>query len=240
MGLLDRLGRALRSQINSLIQETEDPEKILEEAVLAMEQELIKMRQGLAEAIASQKRTERELYKQKQAAQTWRERAQLALSKGDEQLARDALVKWQSYQTYSQPFQAQLEQQNQIISKLRKDLQELEHKYAEAKAKKSLYLARLRSASAAQKMQQIMGNLNTSSSLTIFEQIEGKILELESEAELMSGINKDPLEGKFAALEKENALEGKQQQLEQKAQSLRSQNPVDLELEKLRAELDQI
>lgn len=247
MGWLDRLGQAVRAQVNSLMREDPDPEQLLEEAVMAMEQELIQMRQALAETIATQKRTEREIHKHQQAAQTWHERAQLALSKGNETLARDALLKWQMYQNQCQPFQKQLEQQSPFINRLKQELRELEHKYSEAKTKKSLYLARLRSAVAAQKMQEITGNFHPYSTANLFEQVENQIRELEAHAELRENALSDPLERQFAALEGQNKAEA--ELLNLKIQSITSnsskpspssQNTVDLEIEKLRAELDQI
>lgn len=203
MSLLDRMGQAIRSQINSLIRENEDPEKILEETVTAMEQELIRMRQGLAEAIATYKRTERQYSQYQKAAQTWHDRAQMALEKDNETLARDALLKWNDYQISASPIKNQLEQQREIINRLKKDLLGLEQQYMEAKTKKSLYIARLRTASASQKMQELSSDL---SSRNIFERVETKIIELESQAEL-SGAYSDPLERRFTSLEEGNNVE---------------------------------
>lgn len=234
MDWLERLGLLIRSQINSLIQEPEDPEKMLEEAILNIEQESIKIRQGLAEAIATQKRTERSLYKCQQNAQGWHDKAQLALKQDNETLAREALVQWNSYHVSAQSFQNQIEQQRQIISQLRKTLQEVESNYNQAKTQKSLYLARLRSAVAIQKVQEIAGTLNTRGSLSLFEKLEAKILELESQAELMKGSTNDPLERQFAALEGNKQVE---------AELTRMRNTPthpDPELEKLRSELDKI
>ncbi|ACK70054.1 phage shock protein A, PspA [Gloeothece citriformis PCC 7424] len=205
MGWLEHLGRAVRANINSLIQEAEDPEKILEEMILNLEQELIRMRQGLAEAIATLKRTERESQKHYSLAQTWHDRAQLALTQNNETLARQALFKWQNYQHQAETVQNQLEPHRQIINKLKKELLELEKKYTEAKAKKSLYLARLRAAMASKKMNEILGNFNNGSASTVFERIETKILELESHSELMS--TDDPLERQFSALEGDKKIE---------------------------------
>lgn len=219
MGWLERIGQTIRANINSLIQEIEDPEKILEEMILNLEQELIRMRQGLAEAIATLKRTERESHKHRSVAQTWYERAQLALSQNNETLARQALIKWQSHQHSSQTVQSELEQQNQIINKLKKNLLELEQKYTELKTKKSLYLARLRSAVASQKMNDLMGNFNNSSASRIFEQIETKILELESHSELITASSDDPLDREFVTLEEEKKIEAELVKMKGKQQN---------------------
>jgi len=122
------------SQSNSLIQENQDPEKLLEKAILAMEGELMQMRQALAAAVATQKRTERQRQQQEKAAQTWHERAQLALHHGNEELARQALSQWQTYQSQIAPLQTSLQQQTAIIQKLKKELLTIERKYAEMKA----------------------------------------------------------------------------------------------------------
>jgi phage shock protein A len=206
MGWLDRVGRVVRAQINSLRNEAEDPEKILEKAVMDMEQELIAMRRALAEAIATQKSTERIVANYQQTAQKWYDRAQLSLNGGNEASAREALMQRQSYQQQAQSLQAQLEEQNKIGSKLKKDLRTLEQKYSEAKAKKNLYIARLRSAQAQQKMHEIAGTLSGASPSSVFERVETKILELEAESQLTGASGQDSLEEKFIAIEGKDNL----------------------------------
>jgi phage shock protein A len=226
MSWLERIGQVIRANLTSLAREAEDPEKMLEEAVGAIEQELIEMRRALAEAIATHKSTERQLANHQIAAQKWYERAQLALEKENEAIAREALVNRQSYQTIAQRLQAQLEQQSSLIAKVKQDLRSLEHKYAELRAQKSLYVARLRSATASQKIQEIAGNLNLEGSSALFEKIEAKILELEAQSDLMQEIaGADPLEKKFAALEGSDHVEAELANL--KAQHLHPANPSE-------------
>jgi phage shock protein A len=203
MGWLERLGRVVRTQIDSLVKETEDPEKILEQAVMGMEQELIEMRRALAEAIATQKSSERQSTNYQMAAQKWYARAQVSLEKENEALAREALMQRQSYLERAKALQTHLEQQTGVIGQVKKDLRSLEQKYLEAKAKKNLYLVRLRSASATRKLHEISSNLNGTSSVSVFEQLETKILELEAESELMNAPLKDSLDEKFTAIEGE-------------------------------------
>ena len=251
MGWLERLGRVIRANINSLIQETQDPEKVLEQAVLEMEQELIEMRRALAAAIATYKSTERQIANQQRMAQRWYERAQLALDRGNEPSARECLVHRQSYLNSTQSLQAQLEQQSGVIGKFKQDLGDLELKFAEVKAKKSLYVARLRSAIARQKMQEMAGNYVNGGYESIFDQLETKILELEAESQLMAAIVPDSLDQKFAALEEGEQVEAELSHL--KAKRLSSphqanfppqknlpsqQTGNDPEIEQLRSELD--
>lgn len=136
MGLFDRLGRVVRANLNSLISQAEDPEKILEQTVLDMQDDLIKLRQAVAQAIATQKRTERQCAQAQTNAEEWYRRAQLALQKGDELLARDALSRRKALQETAQALQAQVTQQTGIVTQLKQNMRTLESKLAEAKTKK--------------------------------------------------------------------------------------------------------
>lgn len=98
MGLLDRIMRVIRANLTSLVSKAEDPEKILEQTVLDMQEDLIQLRQAVAQAIATQKRTERQYSQSSTTAEEWYRRAQLALQKGDDHLAREALTRRKSYQ----------------------------------------------------------------------------------------------------------------------------------------------
>jgi phage shock protein A len=136
MGLIDRILRVIRANLNSLIGQAEDPEKILEQAVEEMQQDLIQLRQAVAQAIATQKRTERQASQAQTTANDWYNRAQLALSNADENLAREALTRRKSYQETAKAMQAQLEQQASVVTKLKENMRTLESKISEAKTKK--------------------------------------------------------------------------------------------------------
>ncbi|MEC4984508.1 MAG: PspA/IM30 family protein [Oscillatoria sp. PMC 1068.18] len=223
MGLLERIWRVIRANFNSLVSSAEDPEKILEQAVAEMQQDLITMRQAVAQAIATQKRTERQVAQNNTQAENWYSRAQLALDKGDETLAKEALVKRKSYQDAAGALQSQLSQQNTLISKLKKDLRALESKISEAKMKKDMYIARARSAQSSIRMQELVGNTNTSSSLNSFERMEAKVQELEATSEAIASLGTDDLEKKFSALEGNNELEAELTSM--KAKQLKGNQP---------------
>jgi phage shock protein A len=207
MEWLERISRVLRSQINSLIKEEKDPEKVLETAIAQIEQELIAMRRALAEAIAINKSAQRQLVQYQKTAEKWYEQATIAIEKGNDPLAREALINRQNYQIQAQKTENQLEQQNQVVEKVKQDLRTLERKYAEVKAKKSLNVARLRSAIASQRLQGIVGNLNSGSSSSIFEHIESRIIDLEAESQITQSLSTDPLEKQFMSLEMDKIIE---------------------------------
>ncbi|AFZ44552.1 phage shock protein A (PspA) family protein [Halothece sp. PCC 7418] len=240
MGFLQRLWRIIKANINSLLKKTEDPEKILEQAVSDMQEDLVKLRQAVAQAIASQKRTERQANQAKSTADEWKKRAQLALEKGNEDLAREALTRRQNYQQTADSLNEQLTQQNQVIDKLKSDMRKLESKISEAKNKKDMYIARARSAEATQRVNEFMQGVNTGSSLSAFEQMEERVTEMEASAEAAQEMGGDDIEKQFAALEQGSNVDAELSQMKQRKELPEGQQAaVDQELEQLRSELKQ-
>ncbi|XP_078181559.1 plastid transcriptionally active 4 [Carex rostrata] len=201
MNLFDRLARVVKSYANALVSTFEDPEKILDQAVLEMNDDLIKMRQATAQVLASQKRMENKYKAAEQASNDWYKRAQLALQKGDEDLAREALKRRKSYADNASALKTQLDQQKSVVDNLVSNTKLLESKIAEAKQKKDTLKARAQSAKTATKVSEMLGNVNTSSALSAFEKMEEKVMTMESQAEALNQLTTDDLEGKFAMLE---------------------------------------
>lgn len=249
MGLIDRIVRVIRANLNSLIGQAEDPEKVLEQTVEDMQQDLIQLRQAVAQAIATQKRTERQASQAESTAQDWYNRAQLALSHGDDNLAREALTRRKSYQETAKVMRNQLTQEAGIVTKLKENMRSLEGKISEAKTKKDLYIARARSAQASQKINQMLGNVGTGSALSAFERMEEKVLQLEAQSEALQELGTDELEKRYAALEagndidtelaamKANLVTGAEPAKLPSSQASSVKNPeIDPELEKLRTD----
>ncbi|MGF1495679.1 MAG: PspA/IM30 family protein [Elainellaceae cyanobacterium] len=202
MGLLDRFLRALRANLNSLVGQAEDPEKILEQTVIDMEEDLIRLRQAVAQAIATQKRTERQASQAQNTAQEWYQRAQLALEKGEETLAREALTRRKTYLDTANTLQGQLQQQAEIVGRLRQNMVTLESRLAEAKTKKDMYIARARSAKASQQLNEMLGGISTDNTIAAFERMEERVAEMEAQAEAVEELSSgSDLEKQFAALE---------------------------------------
>lgn len=200
MGLFDRIGRVIRANVNAATSNAEDPEKILEQTVAQMQTDLVQLRQAVASAIATQKRTQRQAQQAEATAAEWYRRAQIALQQENDALARDALTKRRSYQETATAMSAQIAQQNSIVTRLKQDMQALESKISEAKSKKDMYIARARSAEATTRINEMLGGVNTASSLNAFEQMETQVLQLEAQSELISQMGTDDLEKKFDAL----------------------------------------
>ena len=207
MGLLDRFSRVIRSNVSSWVSQAEDPEKILEQTVTDMQEDLIQIRQAVAQAIATQKRTERQYSQASATAEEWYRRAQLALQKNDEALAREALTRRQSYLDTAKALETQLSQQNEVVTKLKQNMVTLESKLSEARSKKDLYIARARSAKASQQMNEMLGRVGTSKAMTAFERMEERVLQLEAQSEAMAELGTDDLEKRFTALESGGAVD---------------------------------
>ncbi len=225
MGLFDRIMRVIRANLNSVVTQAEDPEKILEQAVLDMQEDLIQLRQAVAQAIATQKRTERQCSQAQSTADEWYRRAQLALQKGEDDLAREALTRRKTYQETATTLGEQLGHQSVIVTKLKQNMLALESKISEARTRKDLYVARARSAKASQQINEMVGRLGTGT--TAFERMEEKVLQLEAQSEAMTELQGDELTKRFAALESGESVEDELAAM--KAQMLPpSENPSQL------------
>ena len=180
MGFFDRLSRLLRSNLNDLVGRAEDPAKILDQSVADMQSDLIKLRQAVASAIASQKRIENQAQQAESQAKTWYERATLALKKGEEELAKEALSRRKTYQETATALNSQLSTQAGQVENLKKNLLSLEGKIAEARTKKDMLKARAQAAQAQAQLQGAVGGLNTDSAMAAFDRMEEKVLSLEA------------------------------------------------------------
>ncbi|KAM7259847.1 hypothetical protein ACFE04_015588 [Oxalis oulophora] len=201
MNLFGRFARVIKSYANAVLSVFEDPEKILDQTVLEMNDDLIKMRQATAQVLASQKQLENRYKAAQKSSEDWYRRAQLALSKGDEDLAREALKRRKSLAENASTLKVQLDQQKVVVDNLVANTRLLESKIQEAKSKKETLKARAQTARTATKVQELIGTVNTSSALAAFEKMEEKVLTMEAQADALNQITSDDLEGKFALLE---------------------------------------
>ena len=122
MGFFDRLSRLLRANLNDLVSKAEDPVKILDQSVADMQADLVKLRQAVAIAISSQKRLRSQAAQAQGQIKTWYERAELALQKGEEQLAREALSRRKTFQDSFSSLSGQLQAQEGQVELLKRSL----------------------------------------------------------------------------------------------------------------------
>lgn len=256
MGLFDRVSRVIRSNLNSMVGSAEDPEKILDQAIVDMQEDLVQMRQAVAQAIASQKRVQQQAKQAETEASKWHQRAQLAIQKGDETLAREALTRKKVHADTATSLNAQLDSQVNQVDAMKRNLIALEGKISEAKTKKDMLKARASAAKANEQLQNTMGQLSTNSSMAAFERMEEKIMMMEAKSQASAELAGANLESQFAELESGDVdaeLEAMKVQLISGAALNQGQLPegtaeatvpqdgaVDAELEELKAQLDQL
>lgn len=202
--IFERVVRIVRSYANAIVSSAEDPEKLLDQTVLEMNEDLIKMRQASAQVLASQKQLENKYKAAQTTADDWYRRAKLALEKGDEVLAREALKRRKDYEESAKALKSQLDQQKGVVEKLISNTRLLESKIQEAKSKKDTLKARAQSAKTSQKVNEMLGNINTSSALAAFEKMEEKVTALEAESDALNQLSTDDLASKFALLESDS------------------------------------
>ena len=179
----------------------EDPVKILDQSVADMQADLVKLRQAVAIAIASQKRLQNQADQAEGQVRTWYERAELALKKGEEDLAKEALSRRKSFQESATALTNQLQGQGGQVEMLKRSLVTLEGKIAEARTKKDMLKARAQAAQAQQQLQSAVGNLGTNSAMAAFERMEDKVQSLEASSQAAAELAGADLESQFAALE---------------------------------------
>ncbi len=256
MGLLDRVSRVVRSNLNAVVSSAEDPEKILEQAIIDMQEDLVQMRQAVAGAIASQKRVQQQYERAQGEANTWQQRAQLALQKGDEDLARQALTRKKTQAETALALKTQLDGQSTTVDQLKRDLIGLESKLSEAKTKKDMLKARASAAKANEQLQNTTSRLNTSSAMAAFERMEEKVLQMEARSQAAAELAGANLESQFVALEaggdvdlelaamKAQMLGGTEAPKSLPTGATPVTNPesaeVDAELEALKAQIDKL
>ncbi|NER32793.1 MAG: PspA/IM30 family protein [Oscillatoria sp. SIO1A7] len=260
MGLFDRIGRLIKANINDLVSKAEDPEKILEQSIVDMQEDLVQLRQAVATAIATQKRTQKQFNQATSESNTWQQRAQLALQKGDESLAREALVRKKTHSETAGTLKTQLEAQTAQVDTLKKNLVALEGKISEAKTKKNMLKARANAAKANEQLQSSLNSLNATSSMAAFERMEEKVLQMEARSQAAAELAGAGLEQQFAQLEAgsnvDDELEAMKAQLtggsisqgelpgagetSSSSSSNSSKKAVDAELEELRSQLNQM
>lgn len=258
MGLFDRIRRVVSANLNDLVNKAEDPEKMLEQAILEMQEDLVQLRQGVAQAIAAQKRTEKQYNDAQNEINKWQRNAGLALQKGDENLARQALERKKTFTDTGSALKSSLDQQTVQVETLKRNLIQLESKISEAKTKKEMLKARITAAKAQEQLQGMVRGMNTSGAMAAFERMEDKVLMQEARAQSAAELTGTNLESQFAKLEGSSDVDDElaamkaqmslpggspnQPQLPQQTTAPKSNNNevVDAELDLLRKQLDQM
>ena len=203
MGFFNRVSTIFKSNVNAALDQAEDPEKMLNQITNEMQEQLIKVKQQVATAIAQEKRLQKDYENEQEQAESWEQKATIALQREKEDLAREALTRRNEHANIASGYLDQWEKQRQAVTVLKDNLRTLERKIDEAGRKKNLLIARQKRAKAQKAIHETMAGMKDNSAFATFDRMEQKVGDMEARADAaseMSELSRDPLEEEFAAL----------------------------------------
>src|SRR5437899_1389725 len=216
MTLLERVTQLVRANINDMLDKAEDPEKMIKQYLIDMHNQLIQVKTQVAAAMADQQKLYQRYMDAQNQATDWQHKAELAVQKSEDDLAKQALQRRNSFQETADGFKAQYDEQKKEVDILKDSLSKLEAKIQEAETKKDLLIARAHVADTQQMVHDTTDRLHDASAFEGFERMEDKVRQKEAMAAASAELERDPLEDKFAELEKTDDLDRQLAELKDK------------------------
>jgi phage shock protein A len=217
MGIFDRIATLFKSNINDLISKAENPEKMLDQILVDMRNQLAQAKQQVASSIADEKRLKDQADAEYKSAQDWEAKAMLAVKQGRDDLAKQALLRHTESLQHANQLEETWQTQQATVEKLKNSLRDLNDKIEEAKRKKNLLLARQRSAQAQQRIAQTMSGMSEKSAFEAFARMEEKIAnnerQIKASVEIDEEFSGDRLQSDFKKLERVAGSASADQQL---------------------------
>ncbi|HXW91969.1 MAG TPA: PspA/IM30 family protein [Terriglobales bacterium] len=207
MALLERVSTLVRANLNDLIDKAEHPEKMIKQVILDMHNQLLQVKTQVAIAIADQHLLERKQKDNEAKVAEWMRKAELAVGKKQDDLARAALQRAESYRELSEGFVQQIADQKAQVDSLKTALRQLEQKLAEAQGKADLLVAQHRRARAVGKASEARMAGSNGASATAFDRMRRKVAHQEALSHAQSEVAAEDIEGRLAELEKQDRIE---------------------------------
>ncbi len=205
MGIFSKLSTVIKSNINDLISRAENPEKMLNQIILDMRDQLAKAKREVAAAIADERKLKSQTDGEVKQARDWQHRAMFAVKEGRDDLAKQALIRQKEHTERAQVLQSTWESQAAETEKLKQSLRQLNDKIEEAKRKRNLLIAKQKRAQAQRRIHETMSGLSDTSAFEAFNRMADKIEEEErrslAEAEVTEALAGDTVESEFLRLE---------------------------------------
>jgi phage shock protein A len=193
----------VRANLNDLVDKAEDPEKMIKQVILDMQNQLLQVKTQVAISIADQHVLAKRKQENEENEKQWRRRAELAVDKGDDALARAALERAMSYQTTTASFQQQVDDQKTQVENLKAALLKLQQKLAEAESKSDVLIAQHRRSRALGKATDAGLAMGDDSNSAAFDRMKNKVHHSEATAQARSELLSNDVEDRFASLEKQ-------------------------------------
>jgi phage shock protein A len=207
MGILDRMSRLIRANVNDIIDRAEDPEKMMNELLREMASSISEARTQVAAMIAQEKEIEADLHAAQRDAQQWQQKAELAVTRDRDDLAREALRRKNDAEELATVYEHHLQSQKEMVEKLKSQLRVLEAKHQEAESKRGILIARHRRAQAQHRINETFSSLPELSAASELDRMERQIRSSEAQAQAMVELEQDSVEWQFAELEVDSDVE---------------------------------
>ncbi|MCJ8302753.1 phage shock protein PspA [Shewanella sp.] len=219
MGIFSRFADIINSNISSLLDKAEDPEKMVRLIIQEMEDTLVEVRSTSAKVLAEKKEIIRRITKVQEQVLDWEGKAELALSKDREDLAKAALVEKQKASELADTLTKELVIVEEQISRLKEEVNLLQQKLADAKARQKTIIMRKQTASSRLEVKKQLDSSKIDNAMSKFEQYERRVEGLESQVDAYDLGNKKSLSDEFAALEAEDSVNAELEALKAKIKS---------------------
>lgn len=216
MSILGRIKDLLSANINAMLDGAEDPEKMANEYLRQLTNELYEARTNVAAAMADETKLEQKLQQFQAEADQWQSKAEASLRAVDEALAKAALARKVQSQKLADQYREQHGQQSAQVDALQDALVDLETRIAETKAKKELIIAKKNRAQTQQAIQRTVRGLGNTNALDKLDQLEERVDDELAQAQAMSELEQGSLEAKFRNLEKDQAVDSELAELKRK------------------------
>ncbi len=207
MGIFTRFKDIVSSNINAMLDKAEDPEKLIKLMIQEMEDTLVDIKATCAGAMATKSKVTRALDDVQARSDDWDNKARLAISKGREDLAREALAEKRFFAGENEHLLKEVSQLEGIVSKYQGDIAQLEEKLAAARKKHQILLQRHTQAQKNYKTQSVLRKSNNIDAFARFDAFENRIERMEADAELVNAKARTSIEDEFSKLEGDEALE---------------------------------
>jgi phage shock protein A len=223
MGIFSRFTDIVNSNINSILDKAEDPEKMVRLIIQEMEDTLVEVRSASAKTLASKKEITSQVSKMQSEANDWSAKAELAISKNREDLARAALQERKKCDEYATALLSELNGVDEQIAKLQSEVGQLQDKLADAKTRQKAIILRQKTINSRLEVKKTLDSGKVDAAMGRFEQYERKIDDLESQVDAYD-LGKKTLTDEFAELESDDEIENELAALKKKMQSKATSN----------------
>jgi phage shock protein A len=207
MGLLERVSTLVRANLNDLIDRAENPSKMIKQVILDMENQLLQVKTQVAISIADQHMLEKKADEAGERAAEWMRKAELAVQKNQDDLARAALERHKSADRDAESFRQQVDDQRAQVVTLKSALGKLEQKLSEAQAKSDMLLAQHRRARALGKASDAQIAVGGRSTIKTFERMKQKVIVDEAVSQAKADLVTDNVDDRFAELERDEEVD---------------------------------